>query len=130
GAGCPGYSVLTPASGSATVTLPAGASAPVENVDFGFQESNTVSGTIRGQALLPNGAQGAAQPLAGWTVQLVDLNGQVVATTPSDDQGRYQFFNVPLGDYNVRQVVPAGWRTTAPFEATPGFSKFTATTLD
>lgn len=48
----------------------------------------------------------------GITVELVDLSGQVVASTTSDARGNYRFTGIDLGTYQVRIVVPAGLRMT------------------
>ncbi len=65
----------------------------------------------------------------GWTVELVDLSGRVVASTvsadldrdgdqqisPSTERGWYTFSGVLPGTYFVRQVATDGWvRTTQP----------------
>jgi len=46
-------------------------------------------------------------PLSGVTVELLQ-NGQVVATTVTDEYGRFQFAALPAGDYDVRAVAPDG----------------------
>ncbi|HEX2040322.1 MAG TPA: SdrD B-like domain-containing protein, partial [Acidimicrobiales bacterium] len=50
----------------------------------------------------------------GRTVQLLDGNGAVVASTTTDGSGRYSFTVQQVGTYRVQQVVPAGaLQTTA-----------------
>ncbi|GAK52543.1 hypothetical protein U14_03794 [Candidatus Moduliflexus flocculans] len=46
-------------------------------------------------------------PLSGVTVELLQ-NGQVVATTVTDEYGRFQFVALAAGDYDVRAVAPDG----------------------
>ena len=46
-------------------------------------------------------------PLSGVTVELLQ-NGQVVATTVTDEYGRFQFLDLPAGEYDVRAVAPDG----------------------
>ncbi len=57
--------------------------------------------------------QSTGRGLAGWTVQLEDTTGAVLATTVSDSQGNYRFnqFNGTsmTGLYRVREVVSPGW---------------------
>jgi len=70
----------------------------------------------------------AAEPwLNGFTFELVDAFGSVVATTTSRDldrnqdgiiqeateRGWYQFTNVGLGTYRVRELLTAGWTQSA-----------------
>jgi VCBS repeat-containing protein len=45
---------------------------------------------------------------AGVTVRLLDTSGNLVATTTTDQFGRYLFSNVPVGDYKVKVDLPAG----------------------
>lgn len=68
--------------------------------------------------------------LLGWTVELVDADGQVVARQqtrerdfddslvidPETESGWYEFQVLP-GDYTVREVAEPGWRITAPTNA-------------
>lgn len=46
--------------------------------------------------------------LAGITVELLDSNGMVIATTVTDGLGFYEFTSLVSGDYQVRVVPPAG----------------------
>jgi peroxidase len=50
--------------------------------------------------------------LRGWTVQLLDADGNVVGSTVTNDNGRYSFVGLELGTYTVNVVTPAGWRQT------------------
>ncbi|MCA9051436.1 MAG: hypothetical protein KDA89_22010, partial [Planctomycetaceae bacterium] len=68
----------------------------------------------------------------GRTVELVDRNGNVVATTttqsidfnndgtiqPETERGWYVFEDVPSGDYTVRMPSQSGWMVTAPVSET------------
>lgn len=47
-------------------------------------------------------------PLAGVRLQLLDTQGQVLAETTTDAQGRYRFENLRPGLYSIRQFTPAG----------------------
>ena len=49
---------------------------------------------------------------AGVTIKLVDLDGNVVATTETDADGNYRFDDVPVGDYKVMGVAPDGTEFT------------------
>jgi hypothetical protein len=97
---------------------------PINNLQnnvFFFRVS--VSGTVFND-LNRNGRQNFGEPgLAGWTVQLYSVEGGVqtlVAQTTTGAGGRYTFnvaSGLELGDYVVREVLPAGWRQTS---ADPG----------
>lgn len=43
------------------------------------------------------------------TIELLDQNGNVLATTQTDAQGRYQFTNLRPGNYSVRETQPVGY---------------------
>jgi protocatechuate 3,4-dioxygenase beta subunit len=47
--------------------------------------------------------------IAGVNVSLVDTNGQTVATTTTDADGRYEFAGLTPGTYQLVQQQPAGW---------------------
>ena len=55
--------------------------------------------------------------LPGVTVQLLDPNGNVVATTVTGPDGSYSFPNVPPGNYTIREMQPNGFGdpTVGPF---------------
>ncbi|PCN47690.1 hypothetical protein Csp2054_11320 [Curtobacterium sp. 'Ferrero'] len=72
-----------------------GTAATPDPIDAGPVVS-TVSGTIT--------LDGA--PRAGTTVELLDSDGAVVATTATDAQGRYAFATLP-GTYTVRPALPS-----------------------
>ncbi len=46
------------------------------------------------------------------TVKLLDCNGQVLATTQTNQSGYYNFNNVEQGNYKLRYVLPAGYAFT------------------
>ena len=75
-----------------------------ENVNFGYISDNSIAGTVyrddnRSGALNP-GEKGYPEQ----TVQLLDKDGAVVATTKTDANGAYSFDNLPDGTYSVRVV--------------------------
>jgi serine-aspartate repeat-containing protein C/D/E len=47
--------------------------------------------------------------LSGVTIELLNSNGQVIATTKTNDLGEYSFTNLAPGTYGVREVQPAGY---------------------
>ena len=75
-----------------------------ENVNFGYISDNSIAGYVyrddnRSGALNP-GEKGYPEQ----TVQLLDKNGAVVATTKTDANGAYSFDNLPDGTYSVKVV--------------------------
>ncbi len=44
--------------------------------------------------------------LAGVTIQLLDANGSVIATTLTDANGEYEFLDLEAGTYGVREIQP------------------------
>jgi hypothetical protein len=83
---------------------------------FFFKAS--ISGTASSGASGGGPRNSAPRGVAGVTVQLQDDNGNVLATTVTDRQGRYSFnqFNgiSGTGNYNVRLIVPAGFSQVSP----------------
>ena len=46
------------------------------------------------------------EPLAGVTIELLNEAGDVVATTVTDENGKYEFTNLKPGEYSIRQSQP------------------------
>ena len=53
--------------------------------------------------------EGVDRLLAGVTMELLDSNGNVVATTVTDSQGNYTFDGLEPGEYAVRETQPEGF---------------------
>jgi 6-phosphogluconolactonase (cycloisomerase 2 family) len=122
-----GWTATVPSTGMQLVLL--GVGEDREDVHLG----NIAAGDIEGRLtedLDGNGSADAGEPgLNGWTVELVDVaTGTVAATTlsadvdrdgngtidPATESGWYVFSNIVVGDYDVRQVLPAGWQQSTP----------------
>ena len=75
-----------------------------ENVNFGYISDNSIAGTVyrddNRSGALNSGEKGYPEQ----TVQLLDKDGAVVATTKTDANGAYSFDNLPDGTYSVRVV--------------------------
>jgi hypothetical protein len=57
-----------------------------------------------------DGIQDGGEPgLAGWTVNLSDCSGNLLATTTTDANGFYLFSDLDCGCYEVEVVPAAGW---------------------
>ena len=72
----------------------------------------TVQGSLFDDANANGRRDFRERALAGWTVQLLDGDGNVVASTVSTGSGRYSFSGLDLGTYEVNVVTPAGWSQT------------------
>ena len=95
-----------------TVTVTAGATA--SGNDFGDFQNLTISGE-KFNDLNGNGVQDAGDPgLPGWTIDLLDASGAIVATTVTDDSGNFSFTDVGPGTYTVQEELQAGWIQTFP----------------
>lgn len=53
------------------------------------------------------------KPIVGTTIQLLDANGNILATTKTGADGGYKFDNLRPGDYSVRQIQPGNYFTVA-----------------
>jgi len=52
--------------------------------------------------------------LQGWTVNLLDSSGNLVATTTSDANGNYEFDNLFPGTFTIEEILQNGWTQTQP----------------
>jgi protocatechuate 3,4-dioxygenase beta subunit len=120
----PGWIQTYPAPpGTYTVTTSSGQN--VGGEDFGNFQLVTVTGTVYNDSN-GNGADDGETGLQGWTVNLLDSKGNLVATTTSDVNGNYQFANLGPGTYEVQEVNQSGWYQTQPVNP-PGTYTFQAT---
>src|SRR6266545_1012626 len=118
------FSSLTPGSYTVRETDPNGYTSTTANsvpvnvvaggttsANFGDQQKGTISGTVFND-LNGDGLQdGSESGLGGVTIQLLNSAGTVVATTTTTN-GAYQFMNVPVGNYTVRETDPSGYTST------------------
>jgi len=81
---------------------------------FGNYQLVTYSGTVyndlNGSGVIAPGDPG----LPGWTVELLDSQGNILATTTSAFDGSYAFANRTYGVYTIEEVTPSGWYQTEP----------------
>jgi streptogramin lyase len=112
-----------PSPGTFTFSVTAGGT--VTGLDFGDFQGATISGQVFND---PTGS-GSFAPgdpgLMGWTIDLLDSHGNIIATTTTDANGDYSFTNVGPGTHTVEEVVQPGWVQTAP--APPGTFTVTPT---
>jgi hypothetical protein len=91
------------------------ANTPITNLQAdAFKFTASISGSVAlGQNQRGSHAT-APKALAGVTVQLEDSGGDVLATTVTDQSGRYRFNQLDgvggTGDYTVSLVLPGGYR--------------------
>lgn len=108
------------ADGAHTVTLTPD-KPHLKPVDFGNRRGN-VPGTICGVKyydLNGNGIRDPGEPgLPGWTIQMLDSAGNVVATAVSGQGGKFCFKEVKPGTYTFAEVMQPDWIQTYP--ASPG----------
>ena len=72
-------------------------------LDFGFVTKTYAVGDYVWIDTNRNGIQDSGEkPLSGVKVELLDSTGTVIATTSTDDNGRYVFDNLAAGTYKVR----------------------------
>ena len=75
-----------------------------ENVNFGYISNNSISGTVYRDDNRSNSLNGGEAGYPEQTVQLLDKDGLVIATTKTDANGNYSFDNLPDGTYSVKVV--------------------------
>ena len=75
-----------------------------ENVNFGYISNNSISGTVYRDDNRSNSLSGGEAGYPAQTVQLLDKDGSVIATTTTDANGNYSFDNLPDGTYSVKVV--------------------------
>lgn len=59
---------------------------------------------------------GGEERLSGWTVNLSDASGNVIASDITDENGGYEFNNVAPGKFILETTLQPGWNTTSPLE--------------
>ncbi|MBF1139796.1 MAG: carboxypeptidase regulatory-like domain-containing protein, partial [Thermobifida sp.] len=74
----------------------------VTNVNFGYAEDYTVSGTVYKDKDRSESLNNSEPGFDGITVNLLGEDGQVVATTTTDKDGNYSFEKLPAGTYRVK----------------------------
>ena len=47
------------------------------------------------------------EPLSGVTIMLLDSSGGMVSATETDALGNYVFYDLPMGDYQVKETDPS-----------------------
>lgn len=82
----------------------------VTSVDAGMVRTYMVTG-LAWDDTDRDGVQDEEEPsFADVSVRLLDVNGNVAASTVTDEYGQYAFDDLPLGTYTVEFVAPTGYR--------------------
>ena len=81
------------------------------NYDFGELQPASISGFVHGDNNEDGIFDTAAgeEGLANVTLDLLDANGAVIATTVTDENGFYEFTGLEPGTYSVRETQPDGF---------------------
>ena len=74
------------------------------DVNFGFIANNSINGTIYRDGDRDGKKGDTEGRYSGVTVQLLDKDGKVIATTTTDKDGKYSFEYLPDGTYSVKVV--------------------------
>ncbi|RLS36303.1 MAG: hypothetical protein DWH81_12810 [Planctomycetota bacterium] len=74
----------------------------------------SISGRVFTDANRDGLINGPEQGIGGRGIQLVDANNKVVATVQSQPDGSFRFENMPVGNYQVREILPPGMVSTTP----------------
>lgn len=73
-------------------------------VNFGYNPNNTIKGSVYRDDNRSSSRDGSEEGYQGQTVQLLDQDGNVVATTTTAADGSYSFEHLPDGTYSVKVV--------------------------
>ena len=92
-------------------------------LDFGNFQLVNITGEVYND-LNGNGNLDPGEPgLQGWTVNLLNSSGNLVATTTSDANGDFEFDSLFPGTFVVEEIVQSGWTQTQPVN--PNYYSFT-----
>ena len=78
-----------------------------ENVNFGYVPDYSIAGRVYRDSDKSGSYTDGEETFGGVTVDLLDKDGNVVATTTTDKDGKYSFEKLPAGTYRVK-VHPDG----------------------
>ena len=79
------------------------------NYDFGEILLSEITGRVHADGNGNCTFEDGDQPLDGVTLELLDQDGKVIATTTTDAEGNYRFGDLLPGEYSVREVQPDGY---------------------
>ena len=86
--------------------------------ETGLNFGNFSPGTFTGMVYNDLNGDGTQEPnepgLAGWTIDLLNQAGTLVATTTSNSTGQYTFTDLAPAVYTIEEIVQSGWYITQP----------------
>jgi Peptidase family C25/SdrD B-like domain/GEVED domain len=112
---------FTPTTGTTDPRVIAVASADLNNVDFGYRftgAGSSPTGTISGRVFLDGDGDLAfdvGEARSATIVNLLDANGNIVATTTTAGDGTYTFSGIFVGTYAVQSVDRLGTKYSTLF---------------
>jgi protocatechuate 3,4-dioxygenase beta subunit len=109
--------VQTAPGAPGTFTVAAASGQNVSGLLFGNFHLVTFSGSVYNDHNGNGNMDPKDKGLKGWTVNLLDMNGNIVATTTSNGSGKYSFASIGPGLYTIAEIPQSGWYQTQP--ATP-----------
>ncbi len=86
-----------------------GAGSELVNYDFCELAPASISGSVWQETDLDQDFGPGDEPIAGVVIELIDENGNVIATTETDSQGNFFFDSIAPGVYSLREVQPPGF---------------------
>jgi len=104
-----------------TIVLTAGAEA--SDYNFGEVAPASISGQVHADLDGDCVLDPDESPLAGVQIQLLNSQGQVIQTTTTDSDGRYEFDNLAPGTYGIHEVQPDGYFSSGTHPGTAGGQK-------
>ena len=109
-----GGQIAGSAGGNATITdiissIALGAGVHATNYDFCEQRVASLEGKVFADLNEDCIFDENESPITDVRIELLDENGNVIATTLTDAQGEYHFVNLKPGIYSVREIQPVGY---------------------
>ena len=83
-------------------------------LSFGVFQLATASGTLYSDANQDGTLDDGESGLAGWTINLLNSSGNVVASATTDASGNYTLSGVGPGSFTIQEALQAGYIQTAP----------------
>ena len=110
----PGWIQTFPAP-PGTYSFTASSGGDQTGLNFGNYQLVTFAGQVYNDLNGDGSNDGGTDPgLQGWTVNLLDASGNLVATTTSAIDGTYSFANLGAGMYTIEEINQDGWYQTQP----------------
>ncbi len=87
-----------------------------EHVNAGIVPLGSISGNVGEDT---NNDDAPDEPIPGTTIELYDEDGNLVDTVVTDENGDFEFTNLPPGEYTVVEIQPAGFDDVTEGDQTP-----------